>query len=78
MTELYQSIKFFLVTKAVPFITRYVIRWSLKFVSPILVYLGYEQGKYEEFVSGLVLFLVGVLWTLFTDKVLGRKDNLNS
>ena len=76
MKDLYQVIKDFLLQKVVPFLTKYVVRWSMKFVGSVLVYLGYTQTQYEEFVSGLVLFVVGILWTLFTDKVLGKKDTL--
>jgi len=76
MKDKYQFIKDFLLQKVVPFFTKYVVRWSMKFVGSVLVYLGYTQTQYEEFVSGLVLFVVGILWTLFTDKVLGKKDTL--
>ena len=76
MKDKYQFIKDFLLQKVVPFLTKYVVRWSIKFVGSVLVYLGYTQTQYEEFVSGLVLFAVGILWTLFTDKVLGKKDTL--
>jgi hypothetical protein len=76
MKDLYQVIKDFLLQKVVPFLTKYVVRWSIKFVGSVLVYLGYTQTQYEEVVSGLVLFVVGILWTLFTDKVLGKKDTL--
>jgi hypothetical protein len=77
MKDLYQVTKDFLLQKAVPFLTKYVVRWSIKFVGSVLVYLGYTQTQYEEFVSGVILFAVGVLWTLFTDKVLGKKDTLS-
>lgn len=76
MKDLNQVVKDLLLQKAVPFLTKYVVRWSIKFVGSVLVYLGYTQTQYEQFVSGLVLFVVGILWTLFTDKVLGKKDTL--
>lgn len=65
---MFDSIKQFVLTKLVPFITTYVVRWSLKFVGSVLLYIGWEQSQYTEFVAGVLTFLFGIILSLLFDK----------
>jgi hypothetical protein len=61
-------IKQFVFEKFVPFAKTYLVRWTLKFVGSVLVYLGWDTGKYEEFVGGVLVFVLGALLSLLFDK----------
>lgn len=63
-----ESIKQFILTKVVPFITTYIVRWTLKFVGSVLLYLGWEQSQYTEFVAGVLTFVFGAILSLLFDK----------
>lgn len=63
-----EKVKNILFEKVVPFIAKYLVRWSLKFVGSVLTYIGWDSSQYEDFVAGVLLFVVGALWTLVVDK----------
>lgn len=60
--------KEFVLNKLVPFITTYIVRWSLKFAGSVLTYIGWENAQYTEFVAGVVTFILGAVLTLVFDK----------
>ena len=69
------NLKDFFLKKVAPFISKYLFRWSLKFVGAVLTYLGLNESDWSEFILGAVTFLLAVLWTLITDEVINiRKD----
>lgn len=67
-----EQVKTFIMTKVIPFVAKYLVRWSLKFAGSVITYLGWEQSKYEDLILGTLLFLFGVLWTIFVDKKKGE------
>lgn len=63
-----EQLKTFVTQKVIPFVSTYLVRWSLKFVGSILTFLGWDQAQYEELIVGVLLFLFGILWTMVVDK----------
>ncbi len=63
-----EQIKEVIFQKIIPFVAKYLVRWSLKFVGSVLTYIGWDNNQYENFVAGLLLFVVGAIWTLIVDK----------
>ena len=45
-----------------------ILRWSLKFVGPWLVAQGVGEEAYIEVAAGVVMFLVGIVISLFQRK----------
>jgi hypothetical protein len=69
------NLKDFFFEKVAPFISKYLFRWSLKFIGAVLTYLGLNENDWFEFILGAITFLFAILWTLITDEVINiRKD----
>jgi len=68
METFYETIKNFVLTKVVPFVRDYLVRWSLKFAGSVLAYLGWNQGQYEELIGGILTFIVGAILSKIIEK----------
>ena len=57
-----------------PILVQKIVQWILKVASGVLVTLGVSQGSLTEIVTAVVTLVVGVVWSLVTNKKVSLTD----
>ncbi len=71
--NLLEEFKIFVLTKVIPFFSRFILRWALKFVGSVLIYIGWEESQFEELIIGLLTFIFGAILSILFEKKGGNE-----